>query len=98
MIKRVNKEEVLSFAQKFFPNYSDRTDLYETTIAYYKKDKIIAFMTYTIIYDRAEIEYFAVKEEFRGQGISDELYEYFEKSIKHLKNITLEVKKITKEL
>lgn len=96
MIKRVSKKEVLSFAKKYFKNYSDKDNLYDSTIAYYKKDKIIAFMTYTIIYDRAEIEYFAVKEEFRGQGISDELYEYFEKGIKYLKNITLEVNKSNK--
>lgn len=92
MIKETSKEEVLSFAKIYFPKYNKNKSPYEKIITYYHNNEIIGFINYSIIYDRAEIDFIAVKEEYRGKNIAQKLYDYFEKDLYSVNSITLEVK------
>ena len=70
------------------------TNPYLKIITYVKKDKIIGFLLYSLIYDRIEIEQFEVITKERGKGIGDKLLKYIIEKYKErdVKNITLEVK------
>ena len=70
------------------------TNPYLKIITYVKKDKIIGFLLYSLIYDRIEIEQFEVITKERGKGIGDKLLKYLIEKYKKrdIKNITLEVK------
>ena len=52
------------------------TNPYLKIIAYMEKDKIIAFLLYSLIYDRIEIEQFEVSIEKRRKGIGNKLIKY----------------------
>ena len=58
---------------------------YSKIIAY-KEEKIVGFLIYDDIYDRYEIEYIGVIEEYRNKGIGSKLMEYLKD-----KSISLEV-------
>lgn len=72
-------------------------EIFDTNISFnekfnYKKvyvinDKIVGFIDYSIIYDRVEINYIYVLDEFRRQGIASILLN----NIPNCTNITLEV-------
>lgn len=53
--------------------------------------KNIAFISFSIYYDRAEINYLYVIDNFRRNGYASKLLEYVIKKTKNLTNITLEV-------
>lgn len=61
---------------------------------YFINDKLVAYIDTNIIYDRAEICDFYVKEEYRNQKIGSKLLQHFISYCQEqeLKNITLEVK------
>ena len=58
-------------------------------IIIYKEEEILGFMVYDIIYDRCEIEYIGVLENYRNKNIATKLLDYL--SNYELSNITLEV-------
>lgn len=60
-------------------------------IFYVENNEIIAYLYYSDIYERAEINQIEVKEKHRNCGIGTKLLEHLIKNVK--KNITLEVKK-----
>ena len=72
-------------------------DIFDTNISFneefnYKKvyiidDNIVGFIDYSVIYDRTEINYIYVLDEFRKQGIATKLLN----DIPECSNITLEV-------
>ena len=70
------------------------TNPYLKIITYVKKDKIIGFLLYSLIYDRIEIEQFEVITKERRKGIGDKLLKYLIEKYQDtdIKNITLEVK------
>ncbi|MDD3187526.1 MAG: GNAT family N-acetyltransferase [Bacilli bacterium] len=51
----------------------------------------IGFIAYSIYYERAEIDYIYVKEEYRKKGYGTDLLKYVINKSKDLDNITLEV-------
>ena len=59
-------------------------------LVYYDYD-IVGVLVYDLIYDRAEIDYIIVDENYRNKGIATSLLKYLEKN-NNLKNITLEVR------
>lgn len=62
----------------------------------YKEDnKIIGFINYSIIYERAELNYIYVDKNFREKGIADKLMNSMFEDLKKedVSSITLEVKK-----
>jgi len=58
-------------------------------------DKINGIIIYNLFYDRIEIEYIIVPEEYRKKGIGSKLLLELEKE--NIKNITLEVRESNKE-
>ena len=70
------------------------TNPYLKIITYMENDKIIAFLLYSLIYDRIEIEQFEVSIEKRRKGIGNKLIKYLIEKYENtnIKNITLEVK------
>ena len=63
-----------------------------------EEDKIIAYLLYTEIYDRIEIEQFMVLDSFRNHGIGTQLLQKLIEyaTDKQLQNITLEVREDNK--
>ena len=70
------------------------TNPYLKILTYVKKDKIIGFLLYSLIYDRIEIEQFEVTTKERRKGIGNKLLNYLVEKYQdnNIKNITLEVK------
>ena len=65
-----------------------------TNLYVYEFDKkVVAFINYSIIYDRAELNYLYVDREYRGKKIATELMEFFIVDIidNNCLNATLEV-------
>lgn len=84
MIIETNIDEIKDIFKEIF-NQELKLNIYSKIIAY-KEDKIIGFIIYDDIYDRYEIEYIGVLEEYRNKGIGSKLMEYLDN-----KNISLEV-------
>lgn len=64
-------------------------------IEYIEDNTVLAFLDYSLIYDRIEIDNIEVLKEYRNQGIGTRLIDYIIRiAIKNnLVNITLEVRK-----
>lgn len=84
---------------KFYCEFDENgVDLFENNpfskVFVYEKDKeIVGFISYSIAYDRAEINYIYVADAYRKSGIASELMDFcISEVIKHgCVNITLEV-------
>ena len=63
-------------------------------IEYFLDDKSIAYLEYSLIYDRMEIDNIMVMEEYRGEGIGTKLMAHLINLATkyHVDNITLEVR------
>ena len=98
MIEKVNSKEAKEFLNKHFKDYSNNNDPYEN-IAIYKYENIVGAISYSVIYERAEINYIVVDEESRHQGIATKLLIFaLEDMIKvGCTIVTLEVRKSNKE-
>ena len=82
---------------KFSFSYNIEEDLnnniFSKYFIYEEKNNIIGFINYSDLYDRFELNYIYVKEEFRNKGIASKLMNKMleEGNIKKIDNITLEV-------
>jgi ribosomal protein S18 acetylase RimI-like enzyme len=84
---------------KYYKEFDENgVDLFEgnpfANVLVYEKDRnIVGFISYSIIYERAEIDYIYVESSYRGQNIAGELMEFCIEEAKSngCKNITLEV-------
>ena len=76
---------------------SDKKDIltiqnpFSKYLVYLKENEVIGFCYYYEIYDRLEIAYIFVKDEFRNNKIASRLLEYLIEDNKEKENITLEV-------
>lgn len=68
-------------------------DPFSKFIVYLENDKIIGILSYSIIYERAEINYIFVLESYRGKKVASKMLDYMIKTCKICDNITLEVRK-----
>lgn len=75
MIKEVNPKDVLNFIIKYFPNYKISLDPFEKVYAYFDGD-IIGFISFSSIYERCEINYIAVRDDYRRKGIAQKLLDF----------------------
>lgn len=94
MIQEItNETEIKNFLKKQFKTYKYQKDPYEKHLAYIDKE-IISLISYSIIYERAEINFIATSKEHQKQGHATTLLKAAIKDIKKHKcqNITLEVK------
>lgn len=67
-------------------------DPFSKFIVYLEDTKIIGFLSYSVIYERAEINYIFVLESYRGEKIASKMLNYMISSCKICDNITLEVR------
>lgn len=62
-------------------------------VIYIEEDIVIGYLSYSIMYEKAEINNIYVLEQYRSQGIGSKLLDYLVKKCKICENITLEVRK-----
>ncbi len=92
MIKKVSRDFVFEFAVRYFPDFPLKKDVFSRDLVYISGDTIIGFVTYSVIYERAEIQFIAVDEKYRGRGIADDLMGAFLSDVSNCDNISLEVR------
>lgn len=94
MIEKVNDiNDVIIFIKTYFPNYLFQNDPYEKLFCYKKNNKIIGFVSYSIIYERAELNYIVTDKNFRRRGIAQKLLDFTVKDLKknRVESFSLEV-------
>ncbi len=103
MIRRISSEDVklIDELENTFPIFFSKTKIKEDLRAnifskyfiYLEKSNIIGFVNYYDLYDRFELSYIEVKEEYRNKKIGSNLLEYLIElgNNKKINNITLEV-------
>lgn len=62
-------------------------------VIYVENDIVVGYLSYSIMYEKAEINNIYVLEQKRSQGIGSKLLDYLVKKCKICENITLEVRK-----
>ena len=93
MIKQTtNLVEISPILKKYFHGYQISNDPFEK-VAVYTNKNIIGIISYSIIYDRGEINYIITLPTYRNQGVGSKLLEYAINDIKNnnCKSISLEV-------
>lgn len=68
-------------------------DPFSKFIVYLENDEIIGILSYSVIYERAEINYIFVLESYRSKKVASKMLDYMIKTCKIYDNITLEVRK-----
>lgn len=74
MIREIREEEfsiIQELIQKYFHTNISEDPFMRVLV--YEKDRVKAFLSYSFIYERAEINYIYVSEEMRGNGIASKL-------------------------
>ncbi|MBQ9072440.1 MAG: GNAT family N-acetyltransferase [Bacilli bacterium] len=66
-------------------------------ILVYEEDFIKGILVYQYLYERIEIDYIVVNQEYRNSGIATKLLNFMENEYKNINNITLEVRESNKE-
>ena len=68
-------------------------DCFSKSCVCFFNEEIVGFINYSIIYDRAELNYIYVSKEYRKKHVATKLMDYFinDAIISECKNITLEV-------
>ena len=61
-------------------------------IGYYENNKVIAYLDFSIIYEKVEINDLFVEEKYRNKKIASCLLEHMIKEVGNVENITLEVR------
>lgn len=96
MIENITDINIINyFLKEFNQNIDNLDNAFVHYIGYKKDNKTLGFASYTLIYDRIEIEYIYVLSNYRNQEIASKMLEYITKigTIEKCLNITLEVKK-----
>lgn len=94
MIKEIDdKKSIESLFKKYFPSYQN-SNIFEK-IAVYKEKEIMAMISYSIIYERAEINYIVTFPDFRHHGLAEKLLNFVIQTAIDLQcqSISLEVDK-----
>ena len=93
MIKTINDVNIINDIANNIFNFDIKTTTYSKIIGYEMDNKIIGFLVYDLIYERCEIEYIAVLNEYRNKQIASQLLEYAINDCKknNIINISLEV-------
>lgn len=76
MIKQpTNLDKVYPVLKKYFHGYQISDDPFEK-VAVYTDNQIISIISYSIIYERGEINYIVTLPDYRKKGIGESLLEY----------------------
>ena len=76
MIKAIDDINFINDIANNIFNFDIKTTIYSKIISYEEDNKIVGFLVYDLIYERCEIEYIAVKKEYRNKKIASKLLEY----------------------
>lgn len=95
MIKEISSLEALNFLRRYFPNYNLSNDPYEKVFGFTDSLDLIGVINVSIIYERVEINYIAVLDEYRRKGIGSKLLNYI--CDMEIESVSLEVKSTNKE-
>ncbi len=92
-----NKNEISHVLKEYFRGYQISDDPFEKVAVYVNQD-IIGIISYSIIYERGEINYIITLPDYRNQGIGGKLLEYAVNDMKNNNciNISLEVEQTNK--
>jgi len=90
-----NKNEISHVLKEYFRGYQISDDPFEK-VAVYVNQEIIGIISYSIIYERGEINYIITLPDYRNQGIGGKLLEYAVNDMKNnnCTSISLEVEQI----
>ena len=94
MIKEMEKEEPI--LTKFLLDNNIEIPInspFSKEVVYVENGLIIGYLSYSIMYEKAEINEIFVLNNFRNQGVGSRLMEYLIKKCQFCENITLEVRK-----
>jgi len=98
MIRKINENDYSILATYYEEFNVNNVDIFEASpftniYVYEKNNKVVGFINYSIMYDRAELNYIYVEKKFRKDGIATELMNFLINDIakNKCKNITLEV-------
>lgn len=94
MIEKVKDIKlILKFVKKYFPNFIYKDDPYEKMFCYRQNNKIIGFISYSVIYERAELNYIVCDEKYRRCGVGQRMLDYVLRDLKNnmVENFSLEV-------
>lgn len=91
MIREITNNDLTNEILDLFENVINEFDPFNKLLGYYLNSKLIGFISYSIIYDRCEINFIGVLEEYRGKKIGSLLIRYTINRAKNCINITLEV-------
>ena len=87
MIKKINNlDDIIEFSDKFIAD-----DPFINAYGYYRGGILIAFIVFSIQYDRAELNYVWTSIEYRNKGYASLLMKKMLELCGNLINITLEV-------
>ena len=91
MIRIVNKDEINDLINE--TNYRISNNTFEQCYVYELNNKIIGLIDFSDIYDRIELNYIWVKQDYRNQHFSKKLMNFMidYANKKQINNITLEV-------
>lgn len=95
---RSNKNEAINLLKQYFPKYKESVE-YEEFFICKEDDKVIGAVSYSIIYERAEINYIVTKPEYRKMNVATDLINkvIVEAKKYECQNITLEVEETNKK-
>ena len=97
MIQDIKDINIINEKLSNFNTSVKEIGVYTKYYSYIENDLIVGFLSFDLIYDRAEINYIFVEKDYRQQGIATKLLNYMlDICDKECKNITLEVKESNK--
>ena len=94
MIRDINENDykiISKYAKEIFGSNISFNEEFNYKKVYVDNNKIIGFIDYSVIYERAEINYIYVLDFYQRQGIATKLLNNMLSSLKNVLNITLEV-------
>lgn len=86
----INKIDNLNIIKEF-SEYFVFDDPFLRCYGYYINEKLISFISFSILYDRAELNYIWTNSKYRKNGIATQLIEKMLKECSNVSNVTLEV-------
>lgn len=92
MISEVKDILLINTLLKEFNTSINEIGVFSHYLVYEEDNKILGFINYDLIYDRAEISYIFVNSNYRKRGIASKLFDNMLMRIKDAKNISLEVR------
>lgn len=96
MIRKIKDEDrsyLYDIIKKEFNFIYEKDSTFSNWLVYVENDKIIGFINFDTIYERAELEYIYVEKEYRRKNIATKLLENMLEILnkKNIHSITLEV-------